>query len=88
MAKNSLSDFSSIINQLLVFKQLLEQLFKIKALINVSLDENFLDYSERTIRNYLRAVSNIAYQARGFCEHGLNSILRELSPINLKRVGA
>lgn len=79
MAKNSLSDFNSVINQYIdVQEQLLEQLSKIEALINVSLDENFLDYSERTIHDYLWAVSDIARQARGCCEQGLNSILREL----------
>ncbi|QLH42446.1 MAG: hypothetical protein HWD59_06830 [Coxiellaceae bacterium] len=79
MAEPRVADFIAALNQHIVFQETIaEHLSKIEALINVALDENFLDQSQPTIHDYLWTVGDIVRQARGFSQLALDFLLKTM----------
>jgi hypothetical protein len=85
MAQNSLTDLVALINQQANSQEILaECLSKVQALIHVALDDNFLDYENFIINDYLWALSDFIEQAKLLSEESLEALLKKASPNSVR----
>lgn len=77
MAQSSLSDYKSIINNLLVSQEtLLQYHFKADAMLHVMLTDDFFSCPTRVLYDYVWALSDIVNSAKNLNEQLVNFLLR------------
>ncbi|MBA2654437.1 MAG: hypothetical protein H0U71_05170 [Gammaproteobacteria bacterium] len=79
MDQHSLTNLTSLLNQQIGSQEtLVEYLYKAKALINVTLGRDFLDYDKVTINHYLWILSVFIEDACSLSENIRNDLLRNV----------
>jgi hypothetical protein len=83
MATDSLNEFSSFVNQqMLSVEDTNEHLSKASALMEVALRYDFSEFSEKTIHNYLWALSDVIQHAYSCSARSLNDVFEANRTVN------